>query len=237
MVGLACSSTRWSLESMVLSMVMVPFWQAKTTPPRQDGPCSWPAEGAGGSFVAESRVSLQAFLAPVSASTTFEYSCAAAARQAATSLSSAARQRTSTSSSKSMSRPCTINFVMKSRILASSFNCCSRAALVSPAICEITSWRALIFSNRDLLMAVERAIAFWVSICLAFRSYSCRILSFPELTTFNFSTLNSCSALALISSDLSLASFKINWVICKIWFWVSFAASMVSAAAPQHKKR
>mmetsp|Transcript_85460 Transcript_85460/g.238528 ORF Transcript_85460/g.238528 Transcript_85460/m.238528 type:complete len:213 (-) Transcript_85460:135-773(-) len=208
MVGLACSKTRLSRESMVLSIVMVPFWQANTTPPRQEGPC-WPF-GAGGNLVAVSRLSLTVFDAPVSAFTTLAYSAAAVLRQPCTSLSSQALHRTSTVSSRSISKPWTMRLVMNGLAFASFCSSLTRCPFVSSASLPITSWRALIFSRRDLLMAEERAIAFCVSICLAFRSYSCRIFSSICLTSLCFSTLNSCSALVVISSALSFASLRMN---------------------------
>mmetsp|Transcript_97185 Transcript_97185/g.313387 ORF Transcript_97185/g.313387 Transcript_97185/m.313387 type:complete len:212 (-) Transcript_97185:128-763(-) len=211
MVGLACSSTRPKRESMVLSMLILPTWQARTTPPKQEGPC-WPS-GAVGSFTDLSRLSLQAFVAPVSALTILAYSAAAAARHFSTTASSQARQRTCTSSSKSINKPCTMSCVMNWPRAFWSFSCVWSTPLASLLISPMTSCLAVIFSSLDLLMAVERAMAFWVSTCFDLRSYSWRIFSLVELTTFNFSTLNSCKAFALISSALSLASFRMNWVI------------------------
>mmetsp|Transcript_5920 Transcript_5920/g.12036 ORF Transcript_5920/g.12036 Transcript_5920/m.12036 type:complete len:244 (-) Transcript_5920:41-772(-) len=228
MVGFACSSTSCSRASTVLSMMIVPFWHASTTPPRHDGP-GWPV-GAGGSLTALSKLNVHDLVAPVCAFTIFEYSAAAAPRQPETKASSQARQRTCTWSSSNISRPCTMSFVMNSLDFASFVNSFVRPAMLSSAMFPMTSWRALIFSNLDLLMAVERAMACCVSICFDFRSYSWRILAFVELTTFNFSTLNSCKALALISSALSFASFKMNCVICKIWFCVSAEASIAAAS-------
>mmetsp|Transcript_24454 Transcript_24454/g.70738 ORF Transcript_24454/g.70738 Transcript_24454/m.70738 type:complete len:225 (+) Transcript_24454:111-785(+) len=209
-------------------MVIVPFWHASTTPPRHEGPgCP---EGGGGSLFSLSKLRAQVLVAPVSALTILEYSAAAAPKHAKTAASSQARHRTCTWSSSNIKRPCTMSFVMNSLDLASLFSSFCRPSTLSPAIVVMTSWRALIFSSLDLLMAVERAMACWVSICLDFRSYSWRILSFVEFTTFSFSTLNSCKALALISSALSFASFKMNCVICKIWFCVSAEASIAAAS-------
>mmetsp|Transcript_119082 Transcript_119082/g.344429 ORF Transcript_119082/g.344429 Transcript_119082/m.344429 type:complete len:209 (-) Transcript_119082:113-739(-) len=202
MVGLACSRTRPILESTVLSMTIVPFWHVRTTPPRQSA----------GSFVSLSSANLHVFAAPVSFTMACEYRSMAPARQLETRASSAERQRTCTWSSKSMSMPCTIRLVINSFVFAWSRSSARKRSLLSAAICMMTSWRALIFSKRDLLIAVDRAIALSVSMLLTLRSYSCWIFSFSDFTTFAFSMLNSCKALALISSALSLASLKI-WKI------------------------
>merc|ERR1719323_1749324 len=118
---------------------------------------------------------------------------------------------------------------MKSLLVPSLFICSIKEAFVSSAILPIMSWRALIFSSLDLLMAVDLAIACWVSTCLTFLAYSWRTLSLVWLTTLSFSTLNSWRAFAEISSALSLASFRMNWVICRIWPWVSLEASMAAS--------
>mmetsp|Transcript_80938 Transcript_80938/g.241203 ORF Transcript_80938/g.241203 Transcript_80938/m.241203 type:complete len:250 (-) Transcript_80938:121-870(-) len=214
-LGLACSKTRPRRESMVLSMVMLPFWHASTTPPRQEGPDSLPP-GAGGSLTAVSIDSLQVFFEPVSFWMTFEYSSMAGCRQAFTVASSQLRHLTWTSSSKSMSMPWTMSLVMKGFSFASLFSWSAKVVFVSSAILEMTSWRPLIFSRRERLIAVDRAMACAVSICFTLRAYSCSIFSLVEFTTLSFSTLNSCSAFAEISSALSLASLRMNWAICTI---------------------
>mmetsp|Transcript_50340 Transcript_50340/g.155616 ORF Transcript_50340/g.155616 Transcript_50340/m.155616 type:complete len:236 (+) Transcript_50340:124-831(+) len=213
-LGLACSKTRPRRESMVLSTVMLPFWQASTTPPRHEGPFA--PLGASGSLTAVSMNSLQVFVEPVSFWMTFEYSSMAGSRQVFTTASSQLRHLTWTSSSRSMSMPWTMSLVMKAFMFASLFSSCTSEDLVSSAILEMTSCRPLIFSRRDRLMAVDRAMACFVSICLVFLAYSCSIFSLVWLTTFSFSTLNSCSAFAEISSALSLASLRMNWAIWTI---------------------
>mmetsp|Transcript_25854 Transcript_25854/g.54572 ORF Transcript_25854/g.54572 Transcript_25854/m.54572 type:complete len:290 (-) Transcript_25854:9-878(-) len=236
-VGLACSMTRPSLESIVLSMVMLPSWQASTTPPRQVCPWAAGAElGPSGSLLTVSKESSQSFFEPVSAMMILEYSVEALLRHADTIWSSQARQRTCTLSSRSINKPCTMSFVMNSLFLASFVISCINAALLSSLSFPSTSCRLLIFSNLDLLMAEERAIAFCVSISFAFLRYSCRILSFVEFTTLSFSMLNSWSAFVLISSALSLASFMMNCVICRICFWVSLDASMASLRCARRGK-
>merc|ERR1712034_223207 len=62
MVGLSCSITRESLESIVLSTTIFPDWQASTTPPRQE--VFAPAVGAAGKGFSLSIVNLTAFFEP-----------------------------------------------------------------------------------------------------------------------------------------------------------------------------
>mmetsp|Transcript_73123 Transcript_73123/g.136685 ORF Transcript_73123/g.136685 Transcript_73123/m.136685 type:complete len:221 (-) Transcript_73123:116-778(-) len=220
MAGLAWSCTKVSRESMVLSMQIVLLWQASTIPPRQEGP-PLPV-GAGGSFVVLSNESFTLLATPVCSMIVLAYISCAAPKQLSTRESSLALHRTSTSDSRSMSKPWTISFVKNSLYLPVSFSSLNSACLASSPTLPKTSWRALILSSRDLLIAVDRAIAPWVSICFNFRPYSCLILSLVALTILNFSMANSSKALVVISSALSFASFKMNWRIWKICRLASF---------------
>merc|ERR1712129_315829 len=62
--GFACSKTRESRESMVLSMVIFPLKHAKTTPPMHEGPGS--PLGAGGSLISVSKLNSTVLVVPVS---------------------------------------------------------------------------------------------------------------------------------------------------------------------------
>merc|ERR1719291_799732 len=95
---------------MVLSIVILLFWQARTMPPRQEGP-SCPV-GAGGSCT-ESMLSVTFLSAPVSVLISLVYWFAASCKHFFTKGASLALQRTATLSSNNINRPWTMRLVMK----------------------------------------------------------------------------------------------------------------------------
>mmetsp|Transcript_53408 Transcript_53408/g.98765 ORF Transcript_53408/g.98765 Transcript_53408/m.98765 type:complete len:258 (+) Transcript_53408:75-848(+) len=212
--GLSCSNASLIRTSTVLSILMEPFWQESTTPPKHDGTPG--VLGAPGRFC-ELKLSLHLFATPAWVLIMLVYCAEAGSRQDLTIASSSLRHWTVTSSSKSISRP----WVIKSCTNCLLEACCTNCCLTSSVIFSSTPLRALIFSRRALLIAVERAMAHEVSTCFVFFAYSWRIFSFCWFTILNFSMLNSSTPFVWISSALSLASFKIKFIICWIWFCAS----------------
>merc|ERR1712032_309005 len=150
--GLSCSISRFKRKSNVLSIVILSLKQERVTPPRQEG-----------ARYVVSAVSLQVFLTPVCFSMTFAYSSSALGRQDVTRALSHSRHRTVTSGSNNMRRPCTMRSLMGFSCLLRSLNWLTILLLTSSLSEAKTSCRALIFSRRCLLIAVDFAIAYSVS--------------------------------------------------------------------------
>mmetsp|Transcript_56607 Transcript_56607/g.138945 ORF Transcript_56607/g.138945 Transcript_56607/m.138945 type:complete len:204 (-) Transcript_56607:185-796(-) len=110
------------------------------------------------------------------------------------------RQRSTTAGSIIWYSPWTVSLVIRSLYAAFELSPILPSSLATTALTlESTSSRDWSTLRREALTSFEKAMRFWISICLCLRSNSVLTLTFSCSTSLSFSMLNSSSALMRIS--------------------------------------